>query len=214
MSVNLAGAVEKLEKDVVLQEVRTRIDAGQDVLQILEECRNGMTIVGDKFQAGDAFLAELVLSGKIFKEVMHMIMPHITQEASSEKKGKVIMATLQGDIHDLGKDIVVTLLEARGFEVHNLGVDVPTSDLVAKVREVKPDLVGFSSLLTTNIQVMKQTVDLLIDSNLRDDLKVMIGGGITTEKARVFVGADFQTLDANEGVNYCVSVMEGNRHVE
>ncbi|SHL07657.1 Methanogenic corrinoid protein MtbC1 [Desulfatibacillum alkenivorans DSM 16219] len=210
MSVNLAEAVEKLEKDSVMQEVQKRLDNGEDVLRILEECRNGMTVVGDKFQAGEAFLAELMLSGEIFKEVMKIIKPHMTQEASQEKKGTVIMATLQGDIHDLGKDIVVTLLEARGFEVHNLGVDVPVGALVEKVKEVKPDFVGFSSLLTPNIQVMKQTVDLLVENNLRDKLKVMIGGGITTDKAREFVGADFQTLDANEGVNYCVSVMEGN----
>lgn len=210
MTVNLAEAVQKLEKDNVLEEVKRRLGEEGDVLQILEECRNGMTIVGEKFQTGEAFLAELMLSGEIFKEVMNLIKPHMTKETSDEKKGKVVMATLQGDIHDLGKDIVVTLLEARGFEVHNLGVDVPAAALVAKVKEVKPDFVGFSSLLTPNIQVMKQTVDLLVENNLRDDLKVMIGGGITTEQAREFVGADFQTLDANDGVNYCVSVMEGN----
>ena len=209
MSVNLAGAVEKLEKDVVLQEVQRRIEAGDGVLQILEECRNGMTIVGEKFQTGEAYLAELMLSGEIFKGVMNILKPHMVDEESNGKKGTVIMATLQGDIHDLGKDIVATLLKARGFEVHNLGVDVPIQVLVDKVKEVKPDFVGFSSLLTPNIQAMKQAVDMLIENDLRDDLKVMIGGGITTEKAREFVGADFQTLDANEGVTYCVSGMEG-----
>jgi methanogenic corrinoid protein MtbC1 len=208
MAIELADAVVKLEKEVVLQEVQTRLDAGGDVMQILEECRNGMTIVGEKFQSGESFLSELILSGEIFKQVMNKIKPHMTREESNEKKGTVIMATLRGDIHDLGKDIVVTLLEARGFKVHNLGVDVPVNVLMEKVKEVKPDFVGFSSLLTPNIQEMKKAVGLLIENNLRDDLKVMIGGGITTEQARQFVGADFQTLDANDGVKYCVSEME------
>ena len=210
MSVNLSSAVEQLKKDEVLKEVERRIQAGENIFKILEECRDGMTVVGEKFQTGEAFLAELMLSGEIFKSVMNLLKPHLEQEKSEEKKGTVIMATLQGDIHDLGKDIVVTLLEARGFEVHNLGVDVPIKVVVDKVREVKPDFVGFSSLLTPNIQVMKQAVDALVDNELRDGLKVMIGGGITTEQSREFVGADFQTLDANDGVNYCVSVMEGN----
>lgn len=210
MSVNLASAVEELKKDVVLKEVEGRIEAGGNIFQILEECRNGMTVVGEKFQTGEAFLAELMLSGEIFKSVMKKLKPHLEQEKFEEKKGTVIMATLQGDIHDLGKDIVVTLLEARGFEVHNLGVDVPVKVMVDKVREVKPDFVGFSSLLTPNIQVMKQAVDMLKENNLREGVKVMIGGGITTEQSREFVGADFQTADANDGVNYCVSVMESN----
>ena len=210
MSVDLASAVEKLEKDVVLQEVQRRVEAGDDVFEILEGCRNGMTIVGDKFQSGEAYLAELMLSGEIFKGVLNILKPHMQQEDSNGKKGTVVMATLQGDIHDLGKDIVVTLLKARGFKVHNLGINVPIDVLVEKVKEVKPEFVGFSSLLTTNIKVMKQAVDALIDNNSRENLKVMLGGGITTEQSRAYVGADFQTLDANDGVNYCVSVMEGD----
>ncbi len=210
MSVNLAGAVEKLEKDLVLQEVQRRIETGDEVLMILEECRNGMTMVGEKFQTGEAYLAELILSGEIFKGVMNTLKPHMKQEDTNETKGTVIMSTLEGDIHDLGKDIVVTLLEARGFKVHNLGVNVPVDVLVDSVKEVKPDFVGFSSLLTTNMKVMKQAVDALIHNDLRANLKVLIGGGITTEKSKEYVGADFQTLDANEGVNYCVSVMEGD----
>ena len=208
MSIDLAGAVERLEKDVVLQEVEKRIEAGDEVLQILEECRKGMTIVGDKFQAGEAYLAELMLSGEIFKGVLNILKPHMNQEDSNGKKGTVVMATLQGDIHDLGKDIVVTLLKARGFKVHNLGINVPIDTLVDKVKAIKPDFVGFSSLLTTNIKVMKQAVDALVENDLREGLKVMIGGGITTEQSRAYVGADFQTLDANDGVNYCVSMME------
>lgn len=209
MAVDLAKAVENLQKDEVLGEVQRRIESGDDVLKILEECRNGMTIVGEKFQSGEAFLAELMLSGEIFKETLNILKPHMTQEGSNDKKGTVVMATLQGDIHDLGKDIVVTLLKARGFEVYNLGVDVPPQVLVDKVKEVNPDFVGFSSLLTPNIKVMKQTVEMLVEEGLRDGLKVMIGGGITTENARQFVGADFQTLDANDGVNYCVKMAGG-----
>jgi methylmalonyl-CoA mutase cobalamin-binding domain/chain len=209
MTIDLANAVVELKKEDVLGEVQRRVEAGENALQVLEECRRGMTIVGEKFQSGDSFLAELMLSGEIFKQAMNIMKPYMAAAGPDKKIGSVIMVTLQGDIHDLGKDIVVTLLKARGFEVHNLGVDVPVNVFVEKVKEIQPHIVGFSSLLTTNINFMKEAVEKLIEEGLRDRLKVMIGGGITTEKTRDYVGADFQTLDANDGVNFCIETMGG-----
>ncbi|MEL7566957.1 MAG: cobalamin-dependent protein [Dehalobacterium sp.] len=211
MSVDLIKALVDLKKEEVLDEVKKRAEAGENVLGILEECRQGMTIVGENFQKGESFLAELVLSGEIFKAALQILDPYLSASNSGKHLSKVVMATLQGDVHDLGKGIIVTLLKARGFEVIDLGVDVPPAALVSKVKEVKPDFVGFSSLLTPNIKVMKQAVDMLEAEGLRQGLKVMIGGGITTEKAREFVGADFQTLEAMEGVSYCLKIVGGEQ---
>ena len=209
MPVDLTQAIVQFKKDEVFEEVQRRVEAGENALEILEECREGMTLVGERFQAGDAFLAELVMSGNIFKKIVDILDPYLAKTGSGKPMGKVIMATLKGDIHDLGKDIVVTVLKAKGFEVHNLGVDVHPKIVIEKTKEVNPDVIGFSSLLTTTLPVMKETVDLLIEAGVRDKIKVMIGGGITTPQTKEFVGADFQSIDAVEGLNYCLKVIGG-----
>ena len=117
---------------------------------------------------------------------------------------------MQGDIHDLGKNILVTLLEVSGFEVHDLGVDVAPEILVEHVRKTTPDVVGFSSLLTTSFQSSKRAAELLREAGLRDELKLIVGGGVTTAAFRDYVQADFQTLDATEGVAYCVKALGGS----
>lgn len=203
MAIDLTKAIEQLKKDEVVEEVKRRAQAGEDPSKIIDECRNGMTLVGEAFQRGDGFLAELILSGEVFKEAMIVLKPFMSG-ASDKKVGKVIMATLRGDIHNIGKDIVITLLEAKGFEVLDMGVDVQPEKVIQAVKEFKPDFVGFSSLLTPNFKEMKAAVDLLIKDGLRESVKVLIGGGITTEKTREFVGADFQTIDAMAGVKYCI----------
>ena len=109
----------------------------------------------------------------------------------------------------MGKDIVATLLEAKGFRVYDLGVDVAPPIVLQKVKEVNPDFVGFSALITTAFESMKEAADMLTEAGLRDQLKLMIGGGVTTPLVQAYVGADFQTVDAMEGVTYCMEVMGG-----
>jgi methylmalonyl-CoA mutase cobalamin-binding domain/chain len=121
----------------------------------------------------------------------------------------VVLATLTGDIHDLGKNIVGTLLRAQGFDVCDLGVDVAPAMVVEKVKEVKPEFVGFSVLMTTAFAAMKQAAEMLEEAGLRDQIKLMIGGGVTTPMVKEYIGADFQTLDATEGVAYCLKVIGG-----
>jgi methanogenic corrinoid protein MtbC1 len=116
---------------------------------------------------------------------------------------------LRGDIHDLGKNIVATLLRAQGFEVYDLGVDVDPAVVVKKVKETRPEFVGFSVLITTAFDSMKEAADMLVEAGLRRQLKLMIGGGVTTPMVRDYVGADFQTTDAMEGVAYCMKAMRG-----
>ncbi len=203
----LCSLVVDLNRDAVVNTVRTRLEVGEDAMQILAECRRGMSEVGDRFQQGNYYLAELLLSAEIFKEAAAILEPHLAGTRSSVTAGKVVLATLRGDIHDLGKNILATLLRAQGFEVYDLGVDVPPARVVEAVREASPDFVGFSALITTAFPSMKEAADLLRKEGLRNKTRIMLGGGVTTRMVMDFVGADFQTTDAMEGVIYCINAM-------
>jgi len=205
----LADHIVFLRRDEALAEVQCRLDGGTDPLVLLEESQQGMTGVGERFQAGEYYLSELLLSAEIFKEVAAILEPHLARLHRAEPIGRVVLATMQGDIHDLGKNILLTLLQVSGFEVHDLGVDVAPETLVETVRKVEPDIVGFSSLLTTSFQSSKRATDLLSEAGLRNNFKLIVGGGVTTAAFKDFVGADFQTLDAVEGVAYCVEAVGG-----
>ena len=209
MSEELSMAIVELKRDEAVQAVRSRLEKGEEPLRILEECRHGMSTVGERFQKGDYFLAELMLSAEIFKEAMKILQPHLARLRPEKPLARVVLATLQGDIHNLGKDIVATLLQAHGFEVHALGVDVPPSRVLVEVKQVKPRFVGFSALITTAFPSMKEAARMLQEAGLRKNTKLMIGGGVTTPMTRDYVGADFQTLDAMEGVAYCLNVIGG-----
>lgn len=209
MSGELSKALVDLKRDEVVDIVRRRIDMGEDPLYILDDCRQGMTIVGERFQKGDYFLAELMLSAEIFKAATAILEPCLAGVRSSKPLGSVVLATMKGDIHDLGKNILATLLRAHDFEVYDLGVDIDPSLLVREVKETGPDFVGFSSLITTAFESMRQTAVMLQEAGLREKFKLMIGGGVTTPAVRDYVGADFQSTDATEGVAYCIDVMTG-----
>lgn len=200
----LAQAFILLDREAVREEVGWRVGAGEDPLAILADCQAGMTLVGDRFQSGEFFLSELILSGEMFKDALAMLQPRLPDAGSLEPVGRVVLATVRGDVHDLGKNILAALLQAQGFEVHDLGVDVEPSAVLAKVQEVRPDLVGYSALITTAFPAMKEATDALAAAGLRDSLKVMVGGGATTPEVKRYVGADFQSLDAADGVAYCL----------
>ncbi len=209
MAEELSMAIAQLKRDEVADAVETRAQKGEDPLLILKECRRGMTIVGDRFQKGEYFLAELMLSAEIFKGAIAILEPYLAESRPSKPLGKVVLATLKGDIHDLGKNIVATLLEAQGFEVHDLGVDVPPSLVVEKVKEVKPEFVGFSALITTVFASMKEAADMLEEAGLRSQFKLMVGGGIANAMVKEYINADFHTTDAMEGVAYCMKSTGG-----
>ena len=211
MAEELVAALVDFRREEVIEAVKSRADRGESPVQILAECRRGMTIVGERFQKGEYFLAELMLSGEIFKGAMAILEPYLAKTNPSKPLGKVVIATLKGDIHDLGKDIVAIMLKAQGFEVHNLGVDVPPNIVVDKVKETTPDFVGFSALITTAFDSMQQTAIMLREAGLREQFKLMVGGGVTTPAVKEYVGADFQTTDATEGVAYCIEVMKGDQ---
>lgn len=209
MADDLAMLLVELERDQALAEVQRRLEAGDDPVLILDDCRRGMAIVGERYQEGEYFLAHMMLAADTFKEAVKMLEPGLAKARPREARGKVVLATLRGDIHDLGKNILSTLLKAQGFEVHDLGVDVRPEKVVATVKAVEPGFLGFSALITSSFAEMKRTTDMLKEEGLRDRLKVMVGGGVTTLMTRDYVGADFQTLDAMDGVAYCMQLTGG-----
>jgi methanogenic corrinoid protein MtbC1 len=208
MSQELAMAIVELNRDKAMELVKSRAEKGEDPLGILAECRDGMNIVGDRFQKGEYFLAELILSGEIFKAAMAFLEPYLAKSLPPKPLGKVVLATVRGDIHDLGKNILGALLKAQGFEIHDLGVDVAPAKIIEAVKEVQPDFVGFSALITTSFPTMKEAAQMLVETGMREKVKLMLGGGVTTAALKDYVGADFQTIDATEGVLYCLKNVE------
>ena len=209
MSEDLCTAIVELDADAVPAIVTRRLEAGEDALEILEDCRRGMIVVGERFREGEYFLSELIISAELFKKAVALLDPELAKARSSEVSGKVVLATMKGDIHDLGKNILTTLLRVHAFEVHDLGVDVEPREVIEKVREVEPDFVGFSSLITSSYASTKQAVEMLEAEGLRDGLQILLGGGVTTADLKEYVGADFQTLDAAAGVAFCLEQMAG-----
>jgi 5-methyltetrahydrofolate--homocysteine methyltransferase len=209
MSSRLTKYLIELERDQVLSEIRERLNKGEDPMKIFNECKEGMEKIGERYKNKEYFLAELMLSGDLFREAMELVQPYLGEKKTEvDIKGKILLVTIQGDIHDLGKNILATLLKLEGFEVYDLGVDVDPDIVVEKVREIQPEFLGFSALLTITFDPMKKVIDKLEEAGLRDKLKIMLGGGITTALVKDYIGADFQTIDAMEGVQYCLELIK------
>jgi 5-methyltetrahydrofolate--homocysteine methyltransferase len=181
------------------------LDAGTSPLEILDACKDGMALVGDRFERGEYFVPELILAGEMLKQISDMVKPHLTQQGDTPRLGKVLLGTVTGDIHDIGKDIVHFMLEVNGFEVHDLGVDVPVETFVHAVREDKPDVVALSGFLTLSYDAMRDTVAALQAAGLRESVKIMIGGGTVDDQVRAFAGADAFGLNAMDAVNMAKS---------
>ena len=194
-----------IEIDKVKDAVEEALKAGIPAIRIIEEgLGEGMRIVGDKFEKGEYFLAELVAAGETFKEVLEMLKPKLMQEGKALKKlGRVVIGTVRGDLHDIGKNIVATMLESAGFEVYDLGVDVPPEEFVNKAKEVNADIVAMSALLTTTMIEMKNVIEELKKAGIRDKVKVIIGGAPITEEFAREIGADAYAEDAVKAVEVC-----------
>jgi len=199
----LVDAIANIKEDEVLRMVRHRLEVGEEPIALLEECRAGMGIVGERFEKGEYFLGELIMSGEIFKQAMSFIEPKLTGDVRSETIGHVIMGTVKGDIHGIGKDIVTGLLRMSGFEVFDLGVDVAPEAFVEKLVESGAPILGMSALITPSFESMKNTVTAIEKRGIRDRVKVIIGGGIVIEQVKRYVGADAFTRDGAEGVKIC-----------
>ena len=177
--------------------MKKRLDAGDDPYKILDETSKGMEIVGKRFAGGEYFLPELVYSGEVLKQVNAILKPKLGKATAKAKKlGKVVIGTVAGDIHDIGLNIVDFMLDVNGFEVFNLGVDVPKEKFVAKVKETGAPVLGLSGFLTPAFDAMKETVEALDKAGLRKNLKIMIGGGQMDDEIRKYAKADAYGKDA------------------
>jgi methanogenic corrinoid protein MtbC1 len=200
MAKDLVKTLADLKEQEAIKIVEDRLNAKEDPLKILEDARKGMEIVGKRFASSEYFIPDLVYSGEILKSVTEMVKPKLTKAGEAKKLGKVVFGTVAGDIHDIGKDIVVFMLDVNGFEVYDLGVDVPAQKFVEKIRDTGAPIVGLSGFLTLAFDSMKLTVDAMKAAGLRDRVKVMIGGGQITEEVKKYTGADAYGRDAMAGV--------------
>ncbi len=196
----LASALIELEEQQVAAMVAQQLSAGTPPLTILDEMRRGMTEIGDRFASGTYFLTDLIMAAEIFGKVMKEVEPRLTGDRGGAA-GDVVFATVKGDVHDIGKNIVVAMLRGADFRVHDLGVDVPPERIVEKLKETHAGVLGLSALLTTSFDSMKATVEAMRQAGLRDRVKVMVGGGPVDERVRAYVGADACGHDAQQAVS-------------
>jgi len=196
MSEELKNAVIELREDDALRIAKEALEGGADPLSIVAACREAMEVIGQRFADGQAFIPELIMAGEIMQGITAELKPYLKAEESGEKLGTVVMCTVQGDIHDIGKDIVVTMLDIAGFNVVDLGVDVPIAKVVDTVRDSKAQVLGLSGLLTVAFESMKATVAAIDEAGLRGDVKIMLGGAPVTGDVVEFAGADDWGKDA------------------
>ena len=200
MAKDLVNTLADLKEQEVIKIVKDRLSTDEDPLKIMEDARKGMEIVGKRFSESEYFIPDLVYSGEILKAVTELVKPKLAKAAESKKLGKIVFGTVAGDIHDIGKDIVVFMLDVNGFEVHDLGVDVPVQKFVDKIKETGAPIVGLSGFLALAFDSMEETVEAIKAAGLRDKVKIMIGGGQITEEVRKYTGADAYGKDAMAGV--------------
>ncbi len=196
MSTELTDAILAMDEDGALTIVKDRLDGGAAPEAVLEEARAAMTTLGERFACEEAFIPELIMGGEIMKGIAAELKPRITAGVETAKRGTVVVGTVHGDIHDIGKDVVVMMLEVSGYEVHDLGIDVPVEAFVAAIREHSPAVVGLSGLLTLAFDSMKDTVAGIEGAGLRGQVKIMIGGSPVDEQVCVYAGADGWGRDA------------------
>jgi methanogenic corrinoid protein MtbC1 len=200
MPKELVNAIADMREDDALALVEDMVAGGTDPMQILEDAREAMDVVGKRFEEGEYFLPELIMAGEILNQITDIIKPHLAAVSQGPSRGKVVIGSVAGDIHDIGKNIVTFMLDVNGFEVHDLGVDVSPQAFVEAIREHRPQVVGLSGFLTLAFDAMKATVASIQAAGLRDSVKIMVGGGQVDDKIRAYAGADAYGDDAMEAV--------------
>lgn len=200
MTSTLVDDIAEMREKEAIALTKQMLESGADPMTILDDCRAAMEIVGRRFEAGEYFLSELMLAGEMLKQISALVKPHLQETRTSHKQGKILIGTVKGDIHDIGKDIVAFMLDVNGFEVHNLGIDVPPQRFVDQVGSLQPAIVALSGFLTVSFDSMKETVAALQAAGLRDKVKIMVGGGTVDDHVRAYAGADAYGADAMAAV--------------
>ena len=195
-----------MKEEEALALAHEMLGSGYDPLTLLDHCREAMEIVCQRFEAGEYFLPELMLAGEMLTQIGNEAKPLIKDADSGgagSSKGTVIIATVNGDLHDIGKNIVTFMLDINGYKVVDLGIDVPVETIVDSIKEHEPAVVGLSGFLSLAFDSMKETVEAIEEAGLREQIKIMIGGGQVDENVKVYTGADAFGLNAMDAVSLC-----------
>ncbi len=199
----------ELNEDSVKELLKKRLESNDDPLKIMDDVKGAMKIIGEKFSNKEYFLPELIMSGEILRDIFEFLGPKLKESnITEEKKGRVLLGTVAGDIHDIGKDVVKFMLDANGFEVLDLGVDVPAEKFVESIKEFKPQVVALSGFLTLAFDSMKEIIQKFEEAGLRDSVKIMIGGGTVDNNIVEYVSADAYGESAVEAVALASKWME------
>ncbi len=211
MKEKLINAIADKHEEEALKLVNEMLAEGVDPQLILDAGKEAMVIVGKRFEDETYFLPELVFTGETLRKIGEIVKPKIKGKTTETKPlGKIVIGTVNGDIHDIGKDIVAFLLDVNNFEVHDLGINVPAETFVDKIKEVKPEVVGLSGFLTLAFDSMRNTINAIKEAGIRDDVKIMIGGAQMDDKVSSYVGADAFGNDATVAVNLAKAWIGGN----
>ena len=202
MTEKLVEAIVGMREEEAIGLAREALEAGTEPMEVMESCRRAVEEVGKRYEEGEYFLPELMLTGQMLTQISELAKDRLSTEGVQQKRlGRVLIGTVKGDIHDIGKNVVAFMLDSNGFEVKDLGVDVPPERFVEAAREFKPQVVGMSALLTLAFDPMKETVQAFEEAGLRDQVKIMIGGAPVNKQIREFTGADAWGKDAVEAVS-------------
>jgi len=196
MSDRLVDAIMGMKEQEALRLARERLDSGENPLKILELGREAMDFVGTRFEKGEYFLPELVMAGEILSQISEMAKPKIKTAPAAKHVGRIVMGTVKGDIHDIGKNIVTFMLDLNGFQVRDIGIDAPPEKFVEAIKDFQPHVVGMSGLLTLAYDSMKETVQAIEEAGLREKIKIMVGGGVMSDRIREYASADAYGPDA------------------
>ena len=202
----LIELIADMNEEEAIKLANAMLDDGYDPMKLLEHCRAGMDVVGKRFESGEYFLPELMLAGEMLSEISKKAKPLIVESQSggeAANKGVVLIGTVHGDLHDIGKNIVTFMLDINGYKVIDLGIDVPIDTFIDSIKEHQPSVVGLSGFLTLAFDSMKETIDAIQSAGLRDDIKIMIGGGQVDDTIRNYTGADAFGLNAMSAVSLC-----------
>jgi 5-methyltetrahydrofolate--homocysteine methyltransferase len=205
----IARNIVELEEEKVKELVEKGLKEGMDATTILNDgLTKGLKMLGEKFSCGELFIPHMMIGAEIFQKTMEIIEPHFKAHGAEDKRSKVVIGTVAGDLHDLGKNLVVTMLRASGFEVMDVGRDVPNSEFIKKAKEFKPCLLCMSALMTTTMIRQREVIETLKDEGIRDEIKVLVGGAPISPEWAKEIGADAYGEDVIEAVSLAKRLMK------
>ena len=205
----LTSIIANLEEEKTLALVKELLARGRDPMELVNSCQEGMLRVGELYAQNKYSISGLIMRGEIFREAMELISPVILSSDSEPSSGTILLGTVAGDIHDLGKNIIGVLLTSMKCKVHDLGVDVPQGEFVRQAGIVRPDIIGLSCLITVAFDSMRETVKLLRESG--NPAPIIIGGSQLSEEINRYIGADYWVDDATTGIAICRQILAARK---